>query len=257
MTVLLEQMVLYLAKVHDVERVVNISFVNCGLTDVSIVQRMAKLEIASLSVNGITSLKVFAGCTMLKKLYLRSNKIEDINEVEHIRNLLHLEDFTLEGNPCVKRAGPGYRGILLRTLRTLKIIDTTQVTGEEVRNALWNSNPPVMHDEHNEESLNPFDAYHQSAQQMSCSASPQVEQLVQVSPRPRRPFTAGQQEQELSPDPPGTPSMGAALRLTLALAETSPVRTTVKWAQQTRRPARPCSLCATTDARRWTLAETS
>ncbi|SPP89246.1 uncharacterized protein LOC117590870 [Drosophila guanche] len=211
MRVLREEMVLDKAKTSALERVVNINFVNCDLTDVSVIQRMSKLEIASLSVNGITSLEVFAACPKLKQLYLRANKIEDINEVEHLKNLLDLKVLALEANPCVERAGPGYRGILLRSLPTLTKIDRIDVTQEEITNALCNSDLPDMCDEYAEEPLNPVNPQAQSAQQTQRSLSPQMEeQLVQVSPRPRTPFAAaGHKEPELSL--PGTPLQGSRL----------------------------------------------
>ncbi|XP_034671404.1 uncharacterized protein F09G8.5-like [Drosophila subobscura] len=211
MRVLREEMVLDKAKTSALERVVNINFVNCDLTDVSIIQRMSKLEIASLSVNGITSLEVFAACPKLKQLYLRANKIEDIDEVEHLKNLLELKVLALEANPCVDRAGPGYRGILLRSLPTLTKIDRIDVTQEEITNALCNIEPPDMCDEYAEESLNPVIPHVPSAQQTQRSLSPQIEeQLVQVSPRPRTPFAAaGHKEPELSL--PRTPLQGSRL----------------------------------------------
>lgn len=50
-------------------------------TDVSILQRTPNMEVLSLSVNGISSLRHFMLCKGLKELYLRKNMIEDINDI--------------------------------------------------------------------------------------------------------------------------------------------------------------------------------
>ena len=42
------------------------------------------VEVLSLSVNRITSLKQFAACPSLEELYLRKNEIADLSEVPPI-----------------------------------------------------------------------------------------------------------------------------------------------------------------------------
>lgn len=55
----------------------------CGqaIDDVSVLQQTPNIEVLSLSVNRITSLRQFAHCSQLKQLYLRANGITDLAEV--------------------------------------------------------------------------------------------------------------------------------------------------------------------------------
>ncbi len=52
-----------------------------GIDDVSILQYAPNIEVLSLSVNRISSLRHFAFCSQLKQLYLRANAITDLAEV--------------------------------------------------------------------------------------------------------------------------------------------------------------------------------
>ena len=45
---------------------------------------MPNLEVLSLSVNRISTLKEIAACSKLKELYLRKNEIEDIAELKYV-----------------------------------------------------------------------------------------------------------------------------------------------------------------------------
>lgn len=51
----------------------------------SIMRRLPNIEIASVSVNKVSTLAYFAECTKLKELYLRKNSIEDLATVGHLR----------------------------------------------------------------------------------------------------------------------------------------------------------------------------
>ena len=59
-----------------------------GLSDVSLVSQMPKLQIASLSVNKITTLQPFASCTALRELYLRKNLARARLPPRHMRSKL-------------------------------------------------------------------------------------------------------------------------------------------------------------------------
>jgi Leucine-rich repeat (LRR) protein len=61
---------------------------------------MPNLEVISLSVNKITTLKEFASCAKLQELYLRKNLIQDIQEVRHLTKLQDLKVLWLQDNPC-------------------------------------------------------------------------------------------------------------------------------------------------------------
>lgn len=53
----------------------------CYTTDITILQHTPNLEVLSLSINGITSLKHIMHCKGLKELYLRKNMVADINDI--------------------------------------------------------------------------------------------------------------------------------------------------------------------------------
>lgn len=55
----------------------------CGqdIDDVSILREACNVEVLSLSVNRIASLRHFACCASLKQLYLRSNDVDDLAQV--------------------------------------------------------------------------------------------------------------------------------------------------------------------------------
>ena len=52
----------------------NLNLWGNGISDVSVVQRMPNVEVLSLSVNKISTLKDFSYCPALQELYLRKNE---------------------------------------------------------------------------------------------------------------------------------------------------------------------------------------
>ena len=64
----------------------NLNLWGTNLDDVSIIKELPSLEIISLSVNKITSLKPFSGLKNLRELYLRKNMISDLNEIRYLSN---------------------------------------------------------------------------------------------------------------------------------------------------------------------------
>lgn len=89
----------------------------------------------SYSVNKIKNLSDFENCRQLKELYLRKNEIQDLNEIAYLQGLPELSHLWLEENPCVDKAGPNYRAIILRALPKLKKLDNIDVTADEIANA--------------------------------------------------------------------------------------------------------------------------
>ena len=51
---------------------------------------MPNLEVLSLSVNKISTLKDLNNCNKLQELYLRKNNISDIREIKHLVNLFYI-----------------------------------------------------------------------------------------------------------------------------------------------------------------------
>lgn len=52
-----------------------------GIDDVAILQDTPNIEVLSLSVNKISSLRHFAFCSQLQQLYLRANAVTDLAEL--------------------------------------------------------------------------------------------------------------------------------------------------------------------------------
>ena len=75
-----------LCKNNEVQQKIIVSFVSrCQdvLNEYAPLERKL-VEVLSLSVNRITSLKQFAACPSLEELYLRKNEIADLSEVPPI-----------------------------------------------------------------------------------------------------------------------------------------------------------------------------
>ena len=82
---------------------------------------MPAVEMVSLSVNSIESLADFAECSKLQELYLRRNKIKDINQVIYLTQLECLKKLSLEDNPCTK--AENYRLTVVKALPNLEVLD--------------------------------------------------------------------------------------------------------------------------------------
>lgn len=127
-TVLTENIVLSRTRQHDLSRVRKLNCWGSELSDVSIVERMPHVEVLSLTINNITTLRDFGACKNLQELYLRKNKIADINELYYIQELPNLKKLTLNENPCAEH--PNYRYTVLRALPYLELLDNVPVTSE-------------------------------------------------------------------------------------------------------------------------------
>ncbi len=87
------------------------------------------MEILSLSLNKINSLKDFAHCSKLVELYLRKNQVSDLGQVQYLRNLSGLRVLWLSHNPCADH--PHYRPYVIKTLPQLIKLDNAEITKEE------------------------------------------------------------------------------------------------------------------------------
>ncbi|XP_055707763.1 centrosomal protein of 97 kDa isoform X1 [Phlebotomus papatasi] len=135
MTKLTEEMVIARTRQSDLSTVKKLNCWGSELTDVSIIRRMRGVEVLALSVNKISSLADFENCQNLQELYLRRNNIKDLSELAYLQSLPNLKYLWIEENPCVERAGPSYRAIVLRTLPNLLKLDNIEVTPEELADA--------------------------------------------------------------------------------------------------------------------------
>lgn len=70
------------------------------MQDLRLIRQMPSLEVLSLSVNKISSLRDFGYCPKLRQLFLRKNNIHDIGEIRHLVDLRYLTELWLHDNPC-------------------------------------------------------------------------------------------------------------------------------------------------------------
>lgn len=69
------------------EKLVNIKNLNLwgnDIEDISLIRDMPNIEICSLSLNKILTLKDFVNCKKLTELFLRKNLISDLQEVKYL-----------------------------------------------------------------------------------------------------------------------------------------------------------------------------
>lgn len=103
------------------------------IEDIKLLRQMPNLEILSLSVNRINSLKEFSNCKKLQELYLRKNNISDLEEIKYLVGLPDLRILWLLDNPCAEQEN--YREIVIGILPNIKKLDNNEVTSEERKQA--------------------------------------------------------------------------------------------------------------------------
>lgn len=118
------------ARVGALSEVVNFNSLGNDLHDLSILAQMPQVEVLSLSINNLKSLRFFQPCDRLRELYLRRNEIEDLAELGYLTGLAELKVLWLSHNPIA--SNPNYRMTVLRALPALQKLDDTDVTPEEV-----------------------------------------------------------------------------------------------------------------------------
>ncbi len=100
------------AKATQLQHVKKLNFWGHQLTDVSIlITHTPLMEVLSLSVNDIATLKYFGSLPNLRELYLRKNQIKDPNETKYLSNSSNLRFLWLLENECAKH--PNYRAIVI------------------------------------------------------------------------------------------------------------------------------------------------
>ena len=93
---------------------------------------MSALEVLSLSVNSISTLKDIGKCQNLKELYIRRNNVEQLSEIDHLAALPGLKIIWLAENPVANHAN--YRAYCIKTLPQLQKLDNVEITFEERQN---------------------------------------------------------------------------------------------------------------------------
>ncbi|KAH9492410.1 hypothetical protein Btru_051042 [Bulinus truncatus] len=142
---LTEQVVLFRTRASDLESIKKLNCWGSNISDAKIIRRMPNLEVCSLSVNKLTTLRDFAHCYNLKELYVRTNNIQTLGDIHYLKNLPKLRSLWLSENPCT--ATDNYRMTVLRTLPRLQKLDNIVVSSEEISRAtLEGDNLPVPED---------------------------------------------------------------------------------------------------------------
>ena len=113
-------------KLHNIK---NLNLWGNDLEDISLIKEMPNIEICSLSLNKIFSLKDFASCKKLTELYLRKNLVEDLFEIKYLTSCSNLKVLWLWDNPIAKHKF--YRPFIIKLLPNLIKLDNNSVTAEE------------------------------------------------------------------------------------------------------------------------------
>lgn len=123
------ELILQKTKATSLDSIKNLNLWGNEIDDVRIVREMPNLEVLSLSVNKISSLKPFQYCKKLSELYLRKNLISDLSELKYIQGLPSLKVLWLWDNPCAEQ--PKYRETVIAHLPNLVKLDNQAVSPED------------------------------------------------------------------------------------------------------------------------------
>lgn len=120
---------------HDkIETLKSINFWGNDLEEISILSQMQNLQVISLSVNRIKTLKDFSRLKNLKELYLRKNNISDFIEINYLSTCPNLKVLWLSENPISNKKN--YRLTVISYLPNLEKLDDKIITEEEKLEAL-------------------------------------------------------------------------------------------------------------------------
>lgn len=112
-------------KQSDLNAVRNLNLWGMSLADVSVLAQLPNIEVLSLSVNKISSLRDFANCPRLTELYLRKNEIADIDELAYLRHMPSLKVLWLSDNPVADQ--PGYHDAVREYAPQLTKLDNVEL----------------------------------------------------------------------------------------------------------------------------------
>ena len=121
-------------KTDKIGNIKNLNLWGNDLDDLAIIKEMPNIEICSLSLNKIFSLKDFASLKKLTELYLRKNVITDLTEVKYLTYCPQLKVLWLWDNPIADH--PLYRPYIIKLLPNLVKLDNAAVTPEEKAEAI-------------------------------------------------------------------------------------------------------------------------
>jgi Leucine-rich repeat (LRR) protein len=116
-------------KTNRIDTIKSLNLWGNDLNDISIVNQMQQLEVLSLAVNQISTLRDVQNCYNLKELYMRKNNINNMNEIRYLQDLSKLKIISLGENPIAEH--PKYRLMVLYFCPSLEKIDNVDVSDEE------------------------------------------------------------------------------------------------------------------------------
>lgn len=117
------------SKTDKINSIVKLNLWGSDLEDVSCLSNIPNLEVLSLAVNKIKTLKTFSKLVKLKELYLRKNNISSFKELEYLSNCQDLKKISLNENPIEEL--PNYRENVIRLFPQLVQLDEKIITPEE------------------------------------------------------------------------------------------------------------------------------
>lgn len=121
-------------KTDKLSNIKNLNLWGNDLEDISIITQMPNIEICSLSLNKINSLKDFASLKKLSELYLRKNQISELSEAKYLTYCPSLKVLWLQDNPIAEH--PLYRQYIIKLLPNLVKLDSNGITPEERQEAM-------------------------------------------------------------------------------------------------------------------------
>ena len=123
------ELILMKLKHSNVQSITNLNLWGSDLDDISLLAQMPMLEIVSLSVNKIRSLKPFLNHQHLKQLSLRKNLICDFGEVKYLSTCPNLSILWLNENPISD--SPHYRSTVIKLIPSLVKLDDIPISDSE------------------------------------------------------------------------------------------------------------------------------
>lgn len=135
-------------KCEKLEGIKNLNLWGCDLEDISIIRDLPNLEVVSLSINKIKTLKDFANLRYLRELYIRKNMVSELDDVNYLKKCNNLRTLWLNENPLAE--SKNYRAFVIKTLPQIVKLDDIPITNEE-RNNINNLNFDEIEINDNEE----------------------------------------------------------------------------------------------------------
>ncbi|XP_045522711.1 uncharacterized protein LOC123713195 [Pieris brassicae] len=101
------------------------------------------LEYLNINENSLTSMKLFSGCTRLREIHARNNRLSSLLELAvYMNKLRRLTLLDFRSNPIC--SVPGYKDVVINTFPLLLCLDDIELDPIEQRTRKMNMNPNVI-----------------------------------------------------------------------------------------------------------------